>query len=179
LFVAIIGVVRHGSYSFKRMLQSLGTHTDWNGQMIAIDTVPATNTSLGTLIAGAGLDVNTDGLLIAAGTVVVNLTGDANVPLDLTPIVNGAPEILFNLPIAAGITTTLSITHPPDAGMLAEFTLQAQSGAGSALTFLETVRWSQGIAPQITAAEGRVDTFVLFTQDGGSSYYGYVAALNQ
>lgn len=157
----------------------MGTYTDWNGQMIEIDTVPATITSLGTVIVGAGLAVTADGTLSTTGTAIVNLTGGANVSLDLTPIVQGAPEILFNLPMTAGLTTALTFTHPPAAGTLAEFTLQVKNSAGAALTFPASVRWSQGIAPSITGADGRIDTFVLFTQDGGTSYFGYVAALNQ
>ncbi|SAL70760.1 hypothetical protein AWB71_04309 [Caballeronia peredens] len=140
---------------------------------------PATATTLGGLIAGPGTTIKADGTLSTAGTVIVNLTSGANVALDLTPIVGGAPEILFNLPITAGVTTTLTISNPPVSGMLAEFTLQVRSGAGSVLTFPTTVRWSQGIAPLVTGAAGRVDTFVFFTQDGGASYFGYVAARNQ
>lgn len=78
-----------------RVLQchGIGTYTDWNGQMIEIDTVPATTSSPGTVMAGAGLAVAANGTLSTEGTAIVNLTGAASVALDLTPIVQGAPEI--------------------------------------------------------------------------------------
>ncbi|SPB19021.1 hypothetical protein NOV72_06222 [Caballeronia novacaledonica] len=98
----------------------------------------ATSTTLGGIIAGPGTAVTADGTLSTTGTAIVNLTGGANVALDLTPISQDAPEILFNLPIAAGGTTALTISNPPAAGTLAEFTLQVRSGAGSALTFPAT-----------------------------------------
>ncbi|HEY4434125.1 MAG TPA: hypothetical protein VGM99_06950 [Candidatus Cybelea sp.] len=102
-----------------RVLQchGIGTYTDWNGQMIEIDTVPATTSSPGTVMAGAGLAVAANGTLSTEGTAIVNLTGAASVALDLTPIVQGAPEILFNLPSAASTTTTLSIANSPAASV--------------------------------------------------------------
>jgi len=100
----------------------------------------ATSTTLGGIIAGRGTAVAADGTLSTTGTAIVNLTAAANVTPDLTPIARGAPEILFNLPTVAGVTTVLSISNPPASGTLAEFTLQVKNGAGSKLTFPATVR---------------------------------------
>ncbi|NUX55912.1 hypothetical protein [Paraburkholderia youngii] len=164
-----------------RVLQchGVGTHTVWNGLMLQIDTVPATEDSLGTVMAGAGLAVAADGTLSTEGTTIVNLTGAASVALDLTPIVQGAPEILFNLPVAAGITTALSITNPPEAGKLAAFVLVVNNGAGSALVWPSNIRWPQSAAPALTGVAGMLDTFVIYTQDGGASYKGFIAGQDQ
>ncbi|MFM0325126.1 hypothetical protein [Caballeronia glebae] len=95
------------------------------------DSLPvATTTTLGGIIAGSGTTVAADGTLSAAGTNIVNLASYAIVTLDLTPILKGAPEILFNLPIPVGMTV-LSISHPPAAGTLAEFTPQVKNSASS------------------------------------------------
>lgn len=166
-------------------------NADWNAasgpaQILNKPAIPpsytlpaATATTLGGVVAGPGTAVAADGTLSTAGTAIVALTGGANVALDLTPIVKGAPEILFNLPIAAGVTTALTIKNAPAAGTLAEFTLQVRNSAGASLTFPPGIRWPQGVLPSICAVDGRLDTFVLFTQDGGATYCGYVAALNQ
>ncbi|AET91691.1 hypothetical protein BYI23_B010840 [Burkholderia sp. YI23] len=139
----------------------------------------ATTTTLGGIIAGAGTSMAADGTLSALGTAIVNLASGANVALDLTPIVQGAPEILFNLPIGAGVATVVSITNPPAAGILAEFVLVVHNSAGSAITWPSTMRWPQGLAPSLSAADGKQDTFVIYTQDGGASYDAFVAGQGQ
>ncbi|MBB5442952.1 MULTISPECIES: hypothetical protein [unclassified Paraburkholderia] len=110
---------------------------------------------------------------------IVNLQAGAAVMLDLTLIVNGAPEILFNLPVAGGATTTLTIANPPAAGVLAEFVLVVANSANSKIVWPASIRWPQGSAPSLTGVAGKLDTFVIYTQDGGATYCGFVAAQNQ
>jgi hypothetical protein len=117
--------------------------------------------------------------VVPLGTVVVNLDGADAVALDLMPIAQGNQEILFNLPVAANAATTLSIINPPAAGTLAEFVIVVSGDAGSALVWPESVRWSGGVAPALTGAVGKSDTFVLYTQDGGNTYFGFVAGQAQ
>lgn len=112
-------------------------------------------------------------------TAIVNLSGGASVVLDLTPIAQGAPEILFNLSIADGVTTAVSFANPPITGTLAQFVLQVTNGAGSAITWPYNIKWPQGIAPSLSGVAGKLDTFVIFTQDGGASYCGFVSGMNQ
>ncbi|CAE6868643.1 hypothetical protein R75461_08443 [Paraburkholderia nemoris] len=79
--------------------------------------------------------------IAASGTVVtatcIGLVGAvipaANVALDLTPLASGAPEIIFNLPVAGGAATAVSIVKPPATGTLAEFVLAVISSAGSSI----------------------------------------------
>ncbi|WP_233867051.1 hypothetical protein [Paraburkholderia adhaesiva] len=145
-------------------------------------TLPAaTATTLGGVIAGQGLSVAPDGTLSvgATSTTIINLSGAANVALDLTPLAHGAPEILFNLPVAASTSTTLSITNPPAAGVLAEFVLVVHNSASSAITWPSTIKWPQGIAPSLSGAAGKLDTFIIYTQDGGATYCGFVAGQDQ
>lgn len=131
-----------------------------------------------SLIEGLGTPIKA-AIKTAQTTVIVNLTAGANVSLDLTPIVQGAPEILFNLPIAASTTTTLSIINPPAAGVLAEFVLVVKNSASSAITWPATFRWPQGVVPSLSGVAGKLDTFVIYTQDGGASYDAFVAGQNQ
>jgi hypothetical protein len=159
----------------------IGTYTDWNGQMLEIDTVPATSTTIGAVKPGTGLTIAADGTLNAGatGTTIVNLTAAASVALDLTPLSQGAPEILFNLPIAANTTCALTISNPPASGTLAEFVLAVQNAASSTMTWPSTIHWPQGNAPSLSGAAGKLDTFVIYTQDGGTTYNGFVAGQNQ
>jgi hypothetical protein len=131
-----------------------------------------------SLIEGLGIPIKA-AIKAAQTTVIVNLVGGANVSLDLTPIVQGAPEILFNLPIAANTTTTLSVVNPPASGVLAEFVLVAKNSTGSGLSFPSTFKWPQGVVPSACGVAGKQDTFVFYTQDGGASVEGFVAGQNQ
>ncbi|WP_233868760.1 hypothetical protein [Paraburkholderia adhaesiva] len=144
-------------------------------------TLPAaTATTLGGVIAGPGTTIAPDGTLSAGATAttVVNLTGAASVTLDLTPLAQGAPEILFNLPVAASTNTTVSITNAPAAGTLAEFVLVVTNSTGSAITWPASIKWPQGIAPSLSGTAGKLDTFIVYTQDGGATYCGFVAGQN-
>jgi hypothetical protein len=131
-----------------------------------------------SLIEGLGTPIKA-AIKAAQTTAIVNLAGGANVALDLTPIVQGAPEILFNLPLSASTTTTLSIVNPPASGVLAEFVLVAKNSAGSGLIFPSTFRWPQGIVPSACGVAGKLDTFVIYTQDGGASFDAFVAGQSQ
>ncbi|MBB5409423.1 hypothetical protein HDG34_003364 [Paraburkholderia sp. HC6.4b] len=131
-----------------------------------------------SLIEGLGTPIRA-AIKTAQTTVIVNLAGGANVSLDLTPIVQGAPEILFNLPVAASTITTISIINPPETGVLAEFVLVVKNSASSAIVWPATFRWPQGVVPSLSGAAGKLDTFVIYTQDGGASYDAFVAGQNQ
>ena len=129
------------------------------------------------LIENLGIPIKA-ALKKALTTVIVNLAGGANVALDLTPLAQGGSEILFNLPIAASTTTTLAISNPPAAGVLAEFVLVVKNSVGSAVVWPSSIRWPQGTAPSLTGVAGKLDTFVIYTQDGGATYCGFVAGQN-
>ena len=122
---------------------------------------------------------NTIEIDAANATVIVNLTPAANVALDLSPFASGTPEILFNLPVAGGATTTLSFVNAPASGVLAEFVLVVISSAGSSIVWPSRIKWPQGVAPSLTGVAGKLDTFVIYTQDGGATCCGFVAGQNQ
>ncbi|WP_321945837.1 hypothetical protein [Paraburkholderia sp. J10-1] len=157
----------------------VGTSVFWNGEAVEVDLLPASKASLGGIIAGPGTTIAPDGTLCASGTAIVNLTSAAAVALDLTPIVQGAPEILFNLTAQPGLSTILTIVNPPPAGTLAEFVFAVTNAAGSGMTWPSNLRWPQGVAPTLTGVAGKIDTFVIYTQDGGVTYDGFVSGQNQ
>ncbi|WP_233872541.1 hypothetical protein [Paraburkholderia adhaesiva] len=161
-----------------------GSYADLSGKPSIPSTYilpPATTSKLGGIIAGNGTMIAPDGTLStgATATAIVNLTAGASVTLDLTPLSEGAPEILFNLPVAAGTNCAVTISNPPASGTLAEFVLVVQNAASSAITWPSNIHWPQDIVPSLGGAAGKLDTFVLYTQDGGSTYYGFVAGQNQ
>ncbi|SIT46285.1 conserved hypothetical protein [Paraburkholderia piptadeniae] len=156
-----------------------GQYGDLAGTPPAYALPPATTTKLGGIIAGSGTTVAADGTLSAKPSLIVNVAPAANVALDLTPIVQGAPEILFNLPVASGASTTLSIINPPAAGTLAEFVLVVNNSANSAIVWPSSIKWPQGVAPLLCGVAGKLDTFVIYTQDGGATYCGFTAGQNQ
>ncbi|WP_322014422.1 hypothetical protein [Paraburkholderia sp. J12] len=143
---------------------------------------PATTSSLGGVIAGPGTSIAADGTLsaIATLTTIIDLAAAENVALDLTPLSQGAPEILFNLLVAAGITTTLSIANPPPTGVLGAFLLVVSNGgAGCALACPTNVKRPSGSAPMLSGVAGKLDTCVFYTQDGGATFCAFIAAQDQ
>lgn len=155
-----------------------GNFDDLDGAPEAYVLPAATHDALGGVIAGPGTDVDAIGKLSVKPTLIVNITASANVALDLSPISGGAPEILFNLPVAASSTTTISIVNPPTAGVLAAIVLIVANNAGSVIVWPSSLRWPQGIVPALSGVAGKLDTFVIYTQDGGHTYDGFVAGQN-
>ncbi|WP_434115839.1 hypothetical protein [Paraburkholderia caffeinilytica] len=145
---------------------------------IQIDVTPATHVALGGMKPGVGVSVATDGTISADGSLIINVTPAAAVALDLTPIAAGIPEIIFNLqPVAPA--TTLTFANAPATGTMALFVVVVANVAGASINWPASVRWPGGAAPALTGTAGKTDTFVLYTQDGGTTYHGFVAGQNQ
>lgn len=74
--------------------------------------------------------------------------------------------------------TTIAITNPPSSGTSYALTLkviQDSSGSGYTLGWPASVDWPTGTAPTLSSGANDVDIFVLFTHDGGTTFYGFVA----
>ena len=53
------------------------------------------------------------------------------------------------------------------------------SGSAYTITWPASVKWTNsGTAPTLTSTSGKVDTFVLFTWDSGTTWYGFIAGTN-
>ncbi len=82
---------------------------------------------------------------------------------------------VFRVSLDADITT-LTLAHVPDATRRAIIEVQL-TGDGTARTFVwltGTVRWPGGVAPTLTSTAGQRDWFVLWTDDGGTTWFGSV-----
>ena len=77
--------------------------------------------------------------------------------------------------------TTFSFTNPPASGTAYGFTLKVvqDSGAsGYAITWPSSVDWPGGSAPTLTSTASAEDQLVLYTTNGGTTWYGFTAGLN-
>jgi hypothetical protein len=71
---------------------------------------------------------------------------------------------------AADVTYVFS--NPPASGTAYGFTLKVTPSATATITWPVAVDWPDGAAPDAPAS-GETDVFVFYTQDGGTTYYGF------
>lgn len=80
-------------------------------------------------------------------------------------------NIFFSAP-AANITYAFS--NPPASGTAYGFTLRVTPSATVTVDWPASVKWPGGIAPD-APADGETSVYVFYTQDGGTTYFGFVA----
>lgn len=168
--------------------------TSWSTLPAASLTVNSTAISGGT--SGRILYDNAG----SVGEKVVTGTGDvvlATSPTVLTPVITGlnetktAPAIsagtltidcsvgnVFSVSLNANITT-LTFTNVPSTGTSYSLTLLfTADGTARTITWGASVKWPGGTAPTLTSTNGKVDTFVLYTFDAGTTWYAFTAGQN-
>ena len=85
---------------------------------------------------------------------------------------------MFNVALNANITT-LSFTNVPASGTAYALTLLLTAdGTARTVTWGAAVKWPGGTAPTLTSTNGKVDTFVLFTHDGGTNWLAFTGGQN-
>ena len=85
---------------------------------------------------------------------------------------------VFAVSLNANITT-LSFTNVPATGTAFGLTLLfTADGTQRTITWGAAVKWPGGTGPTMTATSGKVDTMVLLTHDGGTTWYAYNAGQN-
>jgi hypothetical protein len=73
--------------------------------------------------------------------------------------------------------TTFNATNAPANGILGKLTIDISStGAFAISDWPGTVIWAGGTPPTITSGNGKKDTIILTTTDGGSNWRGYIAS---
>lgn len=102
------------------------------------------------------------------GAVTYTTPGTTTVALD------GRTEVFYAT--AAVGPTTWDFTNPVVAGKISSFILELTNGGAFAQTWPASVRWEGGEAPALTAAG--VDILIFYTRDGGTTWRGFVAALD-
>ena len=85
---------------------------------------------------------------------------------------NLATGTVFSHAPPANITYVFS--NPPASGTAYGFTLKVTPSATVTITWPASVVWPSGTAPTAPAS-GTTSVFVFYTQDGGTTYYGFVA----
>jgi hypothetical protein len=77
--------------------------------------------------------------------------------------------------------TTFTFSNPAASGKASGFTLkivQDASASGYTVTWPAAVDWPNGDTPLLTNISSAVDQFVFYTHDGGTTWYGFLAASN-
>jgi len=81
--------------------------------------------------------------------------------------------------VALNSNVTITLTNPPTAGKTGSLTvIWVADGTPRVLTWPASVKWPSGSAPTPTSTNGKQDIYSLFTVDGGTTYYGFIAAQN-
>lgn len=75
---------------------------------------------------------------------------------------------------APSANVTYVFSNPPATGTAYGFTLKVTPSATVTVTWPASVDWAGGTAPTAPAS-GETDVFVFYTQDGGTTYYGFQA----
>lgn len=85
---------------------------------------------------------------------------------------------VFAVSLNASITT-LSFSNVPTTGTAYALTLSfTADGTARTVTWGSAVKWPSGNAPTLTSTNAKVDTFVLTTWDGGTTWYAFTAGQN-
>lgn len=78
----------------------------------------------------------------------------------------------FTHDLSENVTYTFS--NPAASGKVSMFTLKVtQDTSARTITWPSSVDWPSSEAPTLTTTSGAVDVFVFFTNDGGTTYYGF------
>ena len=84
---------------------------------------------------------------------------------------------VFNVSLNANVTT-LSFSNVPTSGNAYGLTLSLSITGSFTVTWPASVKWPSGTAPTLTTTSGKTDTFVLFTYDGGTTWWAFTAGQN-
>ena len=98
---------------------------------------------------------------ISSGTLTLDLSGSN----------------FFAVSLNAAITT-LTISNTP-ASSAASFTLELTAdGTARAVTWGAAIKWSGGTAPTLTSTSGKKDVFAFYSNDGGTTWQGFIGGQN-
>ncbi len=166
------------------------SHSGMGGQIDSKATVSSL-TDLGVTATTAELnylDIATLGLTAASKAVTADANGvttfDNGTIEESTSVTSGSNAATLNLrdgnvfehTLTENVTYTFS--NPASSGKVSSFVLkikQDASGSGYTVTFPASVDFVGGTAPTLTATANAIDTFVIFTTDGGTIYNLLVA----
>jgi hypothetical protein len=82
------------------------------------------------------------------------------------------------VPLNANITTVTFTNVPATGSSYSTILSFTADGTARTITWPAAVRWPNGTAPTMTSTNGKVDTIVLYTYDGGTNWFGFVSGQN-
>ena len=131
-------------------------------------------------------DVTTLGLSEASKVVTADANGvvtlDNGFSEEYAAVTSTSNTVSLNLQTASNFShtltedTTVSFTNPAASGKVSAATLRViQDSTARAITWNAAIKWGAATAPTLSTASGDVDVFVLYTVDGGTTYYGFTS----
>jgi hypothetical protein len=146
--------------------------TDWE---IGTGTYTASGTTLTRTVSESS---NADAALNLSGSAVVFVGAvEADLREERVGSISGTTLDLSTGTVfshAPATSPTYVFSNPPASGTAYGFTLKVTPSATVTITWPASVDWPSGTAPTAPAS-GETDVFVFYTQDGGTTYYGFVA----
>lgn len=74
---------------------------------------------------------------------------------------------------------TITINNAKASGNTSSFVLVlVADGTARTVTWPISFKWADGIAPTLTSTNTKKDVFVVFTYDGGTTYYAFTSGQN-
>ena len=147
-----------------------GISVDQGNGFLNTDVRLTTNTFTGTQNLGGNLITQpklqayretSTAPTISSGTLTLDLSGSN----------------FFAVSLNAAITT-LTISNTPSSSA-ASFTLELTAdGTARAVTWGAAIKWSGGTAPTLTSTSGKKDVFAFYSNDGGTTWQGFIGGQN-
>jgi len=129
-------------------------------------------TTLGTSQASKAVTADANGVV----------TFDNGISEESTTITSSSNAATLNLRDGTNFlhdlteNVTYTFSNPAASGKVSSFTLKIiQDSTARTITWPSSVDWAAATAPTLTATNNGVDIFVFFTNDGGTTYYGFTA----
>jgi hypothetical protein len=152
------------------------------------NVVADSSTDTLTLVAGSGISITTNE---STDTITITSTGgggggggiinDLSTTLSISSgsvTLNVAAYTIFSVTLNESISS-INITDVSSAPYISNFVLVVTyNGTEYNITWPESFRWADGVAPSLTTANGKKDIFSFFTLDGGTTYNAIIVGLN-
>ena len=134
--------------------------------------------SAGTLTRTVAESSNADAALNLTGSAVVYVSAtDADFREETVGDITSSTLDLSTGNVfsdAPATSPTYVFSNPPATGTAYGFTLKVTPSATVTVTWPASVDWAGGTAPDAPAS-GETDVYAFYTQDGGTTYYGFQA----